>query len=187
MVSHGYGSAVTNEFINLYKDEVGAVVLIDGYTETMVGSEEFEKYKKNKVMALKLQSTLSNVGITRFLDELNLLEYEEGFLNNLKEEEQTIYRNYRVSGDFCNTYIGELKGVNSTSFLKENALGDIPLMVITSKKGEELKEQEKLLNLSERSDINILEDENVFIPLERSDAVINGIKSVTKKLPKVNE
>ncbi|WP_027632265.1 alpha/beta fold hydrolase [Clostridium hydrogeniformans] len=187
MVSHGYGSAITNEFLKLYKDEVGAVVLVNGYTKTMVDSKEFQKYSKNKVLGLKLQKSLSKLGVTRMVDKLNLLEYEKGFLYNLKDEEQTIYRNYRVSGELCNTYMGELKGLNNTSFLKEKELGNTPLMVITSKKREELEDQKSLLNISERSDINTLEEEDVFIPLERPDAVINGIKSVTKKLPKVNE
>lgn len=186
LVGNGYGSLITQEFINLYKDDVGGVVFVDGYTNEDIQSNEFKKENKNQITKLKSQKLLSRIGITRAMDKFNIIKYPKGLLEGLSESDVELYRNYRVTGSFCETFLKERESLASLKVnnLSEGVLEDKPVFVITSRKGEQLERQKEFLKLSSKSEINSLEDNDILIPLEKPETIVNAIKSVSKKIPK---
>lgn len=186
LVGSGYGSLITQEFINLYKDDVGGAVFIDGYTNEHIKSADFIKENKSQIIKLKSEKLLSRIGITRAMDKFNIIKYPKGLLKGLSESDIELYRNYRVTGSFCETFLKEREAVDSLKVnnLSEEVLEDKPVFVITSKKEEQLEMQKEFLKLSTKSEISSLDDSDIVITLDKSDSVVNAIKSVSKKIPK---
>lgn len=187
LVGHGYGGLIMTSFAKNYGDEVGGIVLVDSYSEEELKSGYIKEKTKEKYM-MKLEAIIGKIGVNRVIDSFGGIKYPNGLMENLTKEEAADFRNYRVTRDYCKAYSNELSDFSKSSFSSqsEGLLKDKPLVIITSKDGEALEYQKKLLNMSSKNDLNKLENAK-YIPLERPDAIYNGIKFVIKKMPKAIE
>lgn len=187
LVGHGYGGLIMTSFAQNYSDEVGGLVLVDSYSEEELKSGELKK-KINEKYIVQFESIIGKIGVNRIIDSFGGIKYPKGLMENLTKEESAEFRNYRVSRDYCKAYGNELRDFSKSNLSSQNEglLKDKPLAIITSKGGDSLEYQKKLLNMSSKSELNRLED-TTYVPIERPDAIYNGIKFIIKKMPKTIE
>lgn len=187
LVGHGYGGLIMTNFAQNYSDEVGGLVLVDSYSEEELKNGDLKK-KTNEKYIVQFESIIGKIGVNRVIDGFGGIKYPKGLMENLTKEEVAEFRNYRVSRDYCKAYGNELRDFSKShlSSQSEGILKDKPVAIITSKDGESLEYQKKLLNLSSKNELNRLEN-TTYIPLERPDTICNGIKYVIKKMPKTIE
>lgn len=187
LVGHGYGGLIMTSFAKNYSDDVGGLVLVDSYSEEQLKSGEL-KNKTNEKYIIQLEAIIGKIGLNRVIDGFGGIKYPKGLMENLTKEEVSEFRNYRVSRDYCKAYSKELGDFTKSDLSSqgEGILKDKPLFIITSKDGEGLDYQKKLLNMSSKNEFNRLENAT-YIPIERPDAIYNGIKFVIKKMPKTIE
>lgn len=197
LVGHSYGGLIMCNYAKKYPEDVAALLLIDCINEKEIQTEKFIKEIKTEKNIKNAEKIVSNLGIVRMLDSINFIHRQDDILNKLPEINSEILKTNRVSHDYCKTYYEELKGLLSYGerVQSDNILGDKPLMILTSKtKGLNNEDEEKrltyqkeLAKISSGAEVSIIDSNVKNIPIEQSNAVLNCINLLKKKVVKTNE
>jgi hypothetical protein len=185
LVGEEYGSLVSTNFVKLYPESVQGLVLVKPFSEEIIKGDEFKKSIRWKYYKSKVESSGTNIGITKLLDKLNLTIEVTGFEENLSEaanKEFKIHKNQKAYREAIRNELKSLYTYNEESQV-EGLVSGKPLYIISDQDNDPLSK----LGTPDNTILYKTESQGAVISLTDSDAVKAAITSVVKEARKIEK
>lgn len=182
LVGHSLASLEVIRFAQKYPNEVKGIVLLDGGSpEFYANDSEIKSYILNRFSAglrvTGIARALGNLGIKLLLLGENL-RYKE-LPSDVKNIDIAMY--YKYLGNTSNLEYIKNINENAKEVLNNEHLNNIPLVIISSHSGEDWKKtQQELLNWSNDSSQETLDNSSHYIHWTNTEYIIKKIKELIK-------
>jgi pimeloyl-ACP methyl ester carboxylesterase len=183
LVGHSLSSLEVIHYAQLFPEEVSGIILIDGGNPIY-----YADYQESGALLLSyLLEGVRECGLTRALGGLGILTPMAGeskrykmLPDKLDKIDKTMF--YRNLGNKTNR--SEVRNINenASKVIDNGRLGDIPLVILTSKSDSNWNEtQEKLKDWSNNSRQETISGAGHYIHWDKPDIVIEKIKKLVKE------
>lgn len=179
LVGEEYGSLVLTEFAKEYSDLVSGIVLVNPLVEEVINSNDFKRRLMFNNIRRNIESFGSNIGLTAFMDKINLTCDTEEFEGKLSGEELEEFKVHRTKRGYTKAVKNEYKTITSRNIniQKEGAFSGKPYYLI-AKDGQEVLR--KLGDESLTRVYNVDYEENL-VSMYEPNTVVTGIRQVVKQ------
>lgn len=183
LVGEEYGSLVITNFVKLYSDSVGGVVLIDPISEDEMQTEQFKDKIKPLYYRSKFEEIGTNFGLTSLLSKMGLTIENTIFKEHLNENELDEFKSFENRMNYKQAVSNELENLykGSSNSQANGLLGSKPFYLITK------NEEDLVKKISTPESTTLYKEEENGSPLSvlDPDAIVNAINSILKDAKKL--